>query len=108
MSPVSNKSLHILFISVLQVGFADRATMYRCAGRALLKGTQLWMCGAVIQSSHNSPRLVVAQSVDPDEPQIADSQWLWHLFLANSNPVPYCLTSLLSDPRPKGTHHKSF
>ena len=41
MSPVSNKSLHILFISVLQVGFADRATMYRCAGRALLKGTQL-------------------------------------------------------------------
>ena len=53
MSPVSNKSLHILFISVLQVGFADRATMYRCAGCALLKGTQLWMCGAVIQSSHN-------------------------------------------------------
>lgn len=86
MSPVSNKSLHILFISVLQVGFADRATMYRCAGCALLKGTQLWMHGAVIQSSHNSPRLVVAQSVDPDEPQITDSQWLWHLFLANSNP----------------------
>ncbi|KAB0384929.1 hypothetical protein FD755_006846 [Muntiacus reevesi] len=55
-NPVSNKSLHILFTSVLQ-------------------------------SSHNSPRLVVAQSVDPDEPWITDSQWLWHLFLANSNPI---------------------
>ncbi|KAB0350006.1 hypothetical protein FD754_014863 [Muntiacus muntjak] len=55
-NPVSNKSLHILFISVLQ-------------------------------SSHNSPRLVVAQSVDPNEPQITDSQWLWHLILANSNPI---------------------
>ena len=52
MSPVSSKCLHILFISVLQVGFADRAAMRRCAGWALLEGTQSWMNGTVNQSSH--------------------------------------------------------
>lgn len=70
MHPVSSKCLHILFISVLQVGFADRAAMCGCAGWALLKGTQSWMSGTVNQSSHNAPRLVVAQTVHPDEPQI--------------------------------------
>lgn len=49
MSPVSSKCLHILFISILQVGFADRAAMCGCAGWALLKGAQSWMSGAVIQ-----------------------------------------------------------
>ena len=83
--------------------------MYGCAGCALLKGTQLWMSGAVIQSSPNLPRLVVALPVDPHEPQLTDSPWLWYLFLANSNPIHLWPRPLFCQTwRPRGTHHKSL
>lgn len=67
-----------------------------------------WGCN-LVPHSPNLPRLVVVLPMNPHEPQVTDSLWFWHSFVANSDPSHLWPRPLFCQTwRPRGTYHNSF